>query len=309
MAFRQTKNTARRLLRLQPARRDNAALWAMLGHALGRRPIDWVTHEPAPGEGAGSQALAMLMARALAEELGVPYAHTPFGQINHSQGNADEYARRWEEGLGLGRGMPVAATMEGQCLSINAVFRSDSFSTAAGNRLLRRIFPQRHELHIHAPLASATTGTAKHPASPLDVTVHLRRGDVTATRNVHMWVPTEQTATLVRAVTEVLDAAGIAHRITVISQGHESDFPELADLCHAFALDEDPLTSFSRMAQADLLVPANSSFSYLAGLLGRGIVLYDDCGYAAPGDWLHCPGGRVDRHMLTRRLGALLRQS
>lgn len=296
---RQARNTLRFVLRRERHPRDNAVARQVLLHALGLRRIGHVTHRSAPEEGACSQALASLMARALAGEIGVPYAYTPLAQLAHAEGDPDAFAGRWEDLLGIGEGCVPIAKAVGPGLDINALFHSDLYnprSRALLHRAMERLLPDlRARFHAGAPPRGG----------PLVVAVHVRRGDVSPSRNAHMWTPPEQVRAVVQRLSACLGGAGIAHELVIVSQGEEADFPELVGLGCRFVLDEDPLASFRRLAEADVLVVAKSSYSYFAALLSRGVVLEGDCGYPRLPHWLPCRQGAFDEAaLLTALAGA-----
>lgn len=270
----------------------------MLLHALGLRRIGHVTHLPAPGEGACSQALASLMARALADELGTAYVHTPLAQLAHAEGDPDQFARRWENLLGIGEGYLPIADAAGPGLDINALFRSDLY-TPRSRSLLHRAMER-----LLADLRTRFHAEASPRNGPLVVAVHVRRGDVTPSRNAHMWTPPEQVRSMAQGLSACLGNAEIAHELAIVSQGVEADFPELTGLGCRFVLDEDPLASFRRLAEADVLVVAKSSYSYFAALLSRGVVLEGDCGYPRLSHWLPCRQGAFDEAALLTALAA-----
>lgn len=294
---RQARNAGRLMLGRERHGRDNRAARQVLGHVFGRAPIGHVTHGAAPGEGAGSQALAMLMAQALADQLGTAYAHTPFLALNHAEGDAAEFARRWEDLLQLGASYPPVADAPGQGLDINALFQSDLYNPRSRTLLHRAMARQLPALRarFHAARPKAQSG-------PLTVAIHVRRGDVSATRNAHMWTPPDELREVAQRLSGCLAGAGIAHELLIVSQGTPADFPELAGLDCRFVLDEDPLASFERLAAADVLVVARSSYSCLAGLLSRGVVLEDSCGYLRLPHWIAAPGGQFDEAALLAAL-------
>lgn len=293
---RRVRNAVRLVLRRERHLRDNTAARQVLLHAIGLRRIDHVTHRPAPGEGACSQALASLMARALAAEIGVPYAHTPLAQLAHAEGDPEAFAERWEDLLGIGEGCKPVSDASGLALDINVLFHSDLYnprSRALLHRATERLLPDlRTRFHAGAsPLGG-----------PLMVAIHVRRGDVTPSRNAHMWIPPEQVRATAQRLSACLGGAGIAHELVIVSQGAEADLPELAGLGCRFVLDEDPLASFRSLAEADVLVVAKSSYSYFAALLSRGVVLEGDCGYPRLPHWLHCRQGAFDEAALLAAL-------
>lgn len=144
-----------------------------------------------------------------------------------------------------------------------AVFRlamdHPSYTQDAGGRELARRYWMRH--------APPETG------GPLLVSVHLRRGDVTAAMaQRHRGL--EYFERVLEAVLE--GTRGTPVSLTIHTQG---EAPELAlprDCTLVMDVDGDPADTMLLMASSDILITSPSSFSVTAGFLSRGLVLREE---------------------------------
>lgn len=128
-----------------------------------------------------------------------------------------------------------------------------------------------------------------------------------------MWINCPKSRTSlgqVRATAEAiiarLAARAIAYELSVVSQGRPEVFAELDGLACILVLDEDAPTSFARLAEADVLVLARSRYSYFAGLICEGAVLYEEPAVLPPADgWLAIHSGKFPEAAFEARVQAL----
>lgn len=112
------------------------------------------------------------------------------------------------------------------------------------------------------------------------VAVHIRRGDVNASKHPDRFISLNQYIVWV----EQLHTIYPSHQILILSEGKTEDFTDLPHYVRLH-LGGDPLATFNIMVEADVLFPARSSFSFTAGILNKGIVYCD--AYAKA--WYHTP--------------------
>lgn len=295
---RQARNGIRRLVGRPRRGADNAAVWALLRHWAGRRPIAAISAIDKGAEGGCSQALSMILARALAAALGLPYAHSPFRDVAHADRPMAEWEQAWERLFNLGDGAPAASAMSGPVLDVVGLFASDAY----GPWLLRRLSPwvaaQRDDLRARyaGGRAIRPERAGDGPArQALTVAIHVRRGDVSPRAHAHMWTDPEIVAQSARQVREVLGRRGIACRLVLVTQGKAGELAGLIGGDVEVLADGDPMASFDVLAGADVLVMAKSSFSYVAALLSRGVVAASANFYPALPGWVPVGGdGRFD---------------
>ena len=134
----------------------------------------------------------------------------------------------------------------------------------------------------------------------LQLCVHIRRGDVDAI-NTNSFRYSSNTHILknVVKVLEFFKKYNIDCKVYIYSQGEEKDFLEFKELNATFCLNEDEFTTFDDLVNADILVTAKSSFSYVAGLLNKGIVFYEPFWHQPLPSWINITSGR-------KRIAAIL---
>ncbi len=301
--LRSSHNHARLRLRGRPAPGfDYRTTGRVLAHALGLRRLGWVSYGQSSGEGAGSQLFWMLAARALARGLGVPYAHRPFAALDHAEGDAAEFARGWEVCLNFGLGELPLAQAAGPGLDVLELNDTPLWNPRLLAWLKAGIPAQAADLRARFRHARRPPARGER----LRVAVHLRRGDVSVQRSAHMFTPASQVRATAEAIVAVLAELGLAHDLEIVSQGRPEDFAELAGLACTLVLDEPAQASFARLAEADVLVAAKSRYSYFAGLICDGVVLYETPPVLPPGEgWLAVTGGRFDASAFAARVRAL----
>jgi len=117
----------------------------------------------------------------------------------------------------------------------------------------------------------------QHPRETGDVTVavNIRRGEVSAVQNNHMFTGNETILRTVRTVKSILDARGIKYRIDVYSNGDSGEFGEFILLGAGLSCQDDPIWQIRELIEADILILAKSSFSYYAALMSDGIKIFE----------------------------------
>lgn len=258
-------------------------------------------------DGGGAWIAAQISTMIFARLRGVRYAHTPVGPVAHApvDESTEHWSRRWEEFFSLGDGEIQAADLD----------RYPRVAIAKPHRARLR----SHRLHVvshchkvtnHHPEAWAAIAPEirnKYELSPkpelpprspgkVEIAVHLRRGDVAPDgRYAERFSPNERVLPCLRELSRILGPDRCSFHLH--SQGKTEDFPEFSDMGFEFHLDRDPFESFHHMSRADVLLAAKSTFSYLAGLIGTGIVVLDPFWHPALPDWL-----TLDQPDLTARI-------
>jgi hypothetical protein len=263
------KDCIKFLIRRKVARRDDSVFFRLyLLHITGIKPLG-LTCKGLHGEGAGSQALTRIGALHFANIFGLTYIHTPFAEIAHADRPMQEWAAAWEEhfGFGIGEGMAQSYSCNIVDYAINyghlnstlmryRLYKSPEFETILGkvrNKYYCHGSPRKNDL--------------------LTVSIHVRRGDVSDSKNSYMWTSNSWIARIAVQLKAILDSKSIPYRLHIFSQGDISEFTELQDLGGIFFLDSDPIWTMQELIEADILIMAKSAFSYVAGLISDGIKL------------------------------------
>jgi hypothetical protein len=268
-----------------------------LRQAVGITPIRKITCVGFTREGAGSQALMIMNAIAVARATGLTYLHTPFAEIGHAERPMQQWVAEWESHFNLGLGEPVASADDRDVVSFAQNFTD-----------MRRLFG------IADPVAALATVVPelrrkyranKRPRTQQNFTVciHIRRGDVTLDRYPNTYTPTSLIANTLAVIRAQLERRRLAYRVCVLSQGAPGDFAELVAPDTDFFLDADPIWSMQQAIDADVFIMAKSSFSYVAALLSEGIKICAPDGYAPMPEWLVSgPHGELDGAVFGRML-------
>lgn len=227
-------------------------------------------------DGAGAQLHAMLSTIGFCRTFGVPYLHTPLSDVQHVTSPDD--ITSWESFLSLqdfqdfdDQGYPERVDFRDylknpEKYGVNVLAVVDHLHD----------YTDRHLSCYDAVLpALRTKFQSKHGRQRRRLAVHVRRGDVGQSAHTDRYTSNAWVKTILGAALGGDDPTDC--EVLLVSQGLEADF---ADIVSAYPqtqllLNIDPIASVRVLATADTLVLAKSSFSYLAGLLSSGQVIYE----------------------------------
>lgn len=268
-------------------------------------------------DGAGAQANACLSAMAVAQATGHTYLHTPFQYVEHAEGDQAAWTQKWEDFFGLGHGEEVIEP------SREAVgLKSFLDRSPAGQRREGLIVAAPHYQGIcnaHPEFYGAIIPRlrekyAAHDKShikldrgeePLTVAIHIRRGDVSQDdpTTSGRFTNDARIAHTITRIQHVLAGKGTRARFNLYSEGKPEDFARFAELgCHLH-VSKDAFETIHNLANSDVLLAAKSAFSFVAGLLSKGVTLYEPYDTVAPRDWLVLDAkGEFDEALLAARL-------
>jgi hypothetical protein len=236
-------------------------------------------------DGAGAQAFGVIAAMVLARFAGCRYVHSPFTVVDHAVGERREWAQRWERFFNLGDG-ELPAPDDAELVRISAFVRDPAAYAGRNIVIAERLFelpagpaaPIREALRdeLRAKYWRGPKGAIPlhRAATGFTAAIHLRRGDVSATRNSRSYVPGDHVLRQVARLRKALAPFGWPLTINLYSEGSPEEFQAFADIGCNLHVSEDAFESFHNMVTADILMTAPSSFSHLAALLSRGIILH-----------------------------------
>jgi hypothetical protein len=261
-----------------------------------------------------------------ARACGLTYVHTPFNRILHADRPMQEWVDAWEAHFNLGMGEVATDSMTRPTGSTTA-----EIPLLADNREIVNFFYNYGDLlrlfgvsdddltrmfDATIPEFRRKYYSNKSPRRNefLTVCVHVRRGDITPSHPdevaamssglMDLWTSTSFIAETIAKVRAVLDAHCIKYKICVFSQGDYTDVAELGAPDTEFFLDADPIWSMQELIEADILIMAKSSFSYVSALLSDGIKIYEPwLGYPPLSSWvIRDPNGEFDCAAFERQL-------
>jgi hypothetical protein len=235
-------------------------------------------------DGFGSQALARLSVKAAAADLKVRYVHTPFVTMEHAEGPPAEWVAKCETFLDLGRDcvrraesdLPVIDCME-------FIGRKDLWSTPHAIAVKNAY----HYCNLNPEVyARVTPHLARTAGDAIKVAVHVRRGDVSSLAEPHRFTSDAAIQRSLERLLSVLDAQSRPYVIDVFTNAPAEELAMLRALPCTIHSDLGALDTFDSLRGADILFSAKSSFSYLAALYCRGIVVYEPYRGRQRAEWI-----------------------
>jgi hypothetical protein len=112
--------------------------------------------------------------------------------------------------------------------------------------------------------------TKKPEIIPVDIAIHIRRGDVSETEFSNRY----NTNTYYAELIEKIKNKYPTYTVTIFSEGAYEDFKSIGLDISCFKLNQDIFETFHSLVTAKVLVQAKSSFSYTAGILNSNTVYF-----------------------------------
>lgn len=217
-------------------------------------------------DGAGAQALGVLSAMLWARGTGARYLHTPFSRMAHAIDSRQEWAKRWEAFLNLGRGEtpvpPDASLIPAEDFLRDPELAAMPRAVVAAQSLHWKEFQTPNALHDLRPAlrakyrASRKSDLAVHrgPPGALTMAIHIRRGDITLDhpRRRHFYTQDDPILNTIEGVRAVLGALGRDVQINVYSEGPPDMFTAFAAAGCRLHLDGDAFEAFHNLVKADI---------------------------------------------------------
>jgi len=202
-------------------------------------------------DGFGAQYHAMLSGIAYCYHYNHFYIHTPFTKIEHCIDITK---------ANLFIGIPLTNTSKIDIAKtfIEEVHYSRSPSLYYSEEVLGFI-------------RSCYYSTPKPEIDPIDIAIHIRRGDVTKEKNSERYKENVAYRNILKKICLLYPG-----KITVFSEGSYEDFIDLGLEKECFRLNTDMFEIFHSLVSAKVLVMGFSSFSYCAGLLNPHTVYHED---------------------------------
>ena len=248
-------------------------------------------------DGVGAQALAKFSAMCMAEGCGIQYIHRPFLTLAHEELPMEEWVSAWENLLGM------------ECISQsggNEDFHVVKLEEYVSNPKLwnRKVMISSNHFHAFCELAPQYGRrvaeklqehyhhgpSANHDPKPVNVCVHVRRGDVRIgdAETQHRYTANHQIIEVIRQINHAVSQTGQEARVRIFSNGEASDFDDFKQLPNVeLNLGISAIDTFKELVNADVLVTARSDFSHLAAIYCRGTVICDPRHRTPLPKWLH----------------------
>ena len=235
-----------------------------------------------PKEGFGSQALSRFSIAATVQALGYTYRHLPMMHVAHAENNDDRWTEKLEAFFDLGAG---------EIAVHDSSLETIDFATFAENRAYwrkpylvytrdfysyTRAFPLAYTSYLEKrsyPLCPSISRTQLGDA--LKIAVHVRRGDVSKHLTRHRFLSNDNIVSTLSRLSGILDRMALPYEISIYTNGTAEECQDLVVGNSKLVLGMGAIETFGKLIASDVLVTANSSFSFLAGLVQRAVVLYE----------------------------------
>lgn len=242
---------------------------------------------PPNSDGAGAQVHAVMSVQAFCNRFGIPYLHSPFDKMCHASGDAQ--VKEWERSFNLGLDYPLALDYgKMPVASLSSFVRSPHLWKRSAILSLPSAhgYTDTHTDIYDCVIDRVRSNFLRNPRASAEfrIAVHVRRGDVGPNRHAERYTENRIVAQRIERIRSLCSKYGVTPLIQIHSEGLVNDFDTL-DM-YELHLNENPLETLRSLALADLLVMAKSSFSYVAGLLNTGIVVYETFWHSKRENWL-----------------------
>jgi hypothetical protein len=132
----------------------------------------------------------------------------------------------------------------------------------------------------------------------LTIVVQVRRREVTSSHP--MWTSTSFIVGTIAKVRAILDAHKFKYKIIIFSQ---EDIAELYSPETQIYVNADPIWTMQEAIEADILIMAKSTFSFVSALLSDGIKIYERFSRPPLNDWvIRGPDDEFDHTGFERQL-------
>ena len=111
----------------------------------------------------------------------------------------------------------------------------------------------------------------KYESSKVSIAIHIRRGDINASKNPDRWLDLDYYAGIIDKFNSELGLELLD--IHIFSEGQPEDFKVLVRENITLQLGGSDLEAFHHMCAADILITGQSSFSIMASYFNRGTII------------------------------------
>ena len=226
-------------------------------------------------DGGGAQVQAIVSVAAFAKFFGARFLHTPLSSIEHRpQGvTMEEFCSRWEKvvslfGLIEGDTSGFIRYDTKKFLFDFLMLRARGKSICLENaHFLTDNHPEVYEL-VGLGASDRKTNTIPNP----EIYAHARRGDVKSTGSTSFRYTSDENlrSHIETARKKFQNKAAVF----IVTENPDTDFIDRFSDC-TIVTEKDPVKVILLLANADGLIMGKSAFSYVAGLLSRGLVFYE----------------------------------
>jgi hypothetical protein len=264
-------------------------------------------------DGLGKQATARISGLNFAKAFGATYVDSPFVRLGHSPGDMKSWVTAWENRFNFGKDeerigdRPYRVIDYADYLLNGHEITDDVVLRFQQCYWFNRRYPDSFQAIAGSLRDKFGAASRKPDRQRLIVAVHVRRGDVSANKNAQRFTPNTSILHTITSLRTILDDMGVTPVLQVFSEGKADDFADFARAGCELHLDTDALWTMQQLVEADVLVMAKSSFSYIAAILNAGVKIYEPNFDPPQSTWVvRSRDGSFDKLRLRERLDAYL---
>lgn len=249
-------------------------------------------------DGAGAQIHSIISIMLFSRIFGIKYLHNPLKNIEHYQGDRDEWSSLWEKNFSLDKIEPVYNKDENNLKSKNLKQplllwkRKNTVYNIHNCHFFLDLFPDNYKVFSNDFRKSYfLRNSDKHfkfnSYKKITIGLHIRRGDVNSMNHPDRYTTDEFLIKKLSVIVSVLKKNNIDFQISIFSEGKRNDFGVFNKFNPVLCINEDALDTMHLMINQDILIMAKSSFSYIAAIISEGIIFYEPFWHSSLKDWIN----------------------
>lgn len=253
-------------------------------------------------DGGGAQLHACISTIVFANSMGIRYHHTPLIKVEHNYNNDPLWEAKWENYLDLTNLYSPRLNNQDYLFVDNyhsIVDKIYEAITSKNDLNIRVLYCHGYSDGHPQEFVDVLDNIRNHfflrrnpqlVYSPFDfnIAIHMRRGDVTINRWTERYTSSQCIQALINHLRFYFRKA--RPRFYIFSYSDDDDLKILEDEDVRLFVDMNVFSVMDHLAYADCLVMAKSSMSYVAGMLNRGLVLYQPFWSVCLPHWFRADG-------------------
>ena len=228
-------------------------------------------------DGFGAQLKRRMSAIAFAMVHNKIYVHLPFVELQHNYDKNPNYHNIMESFANIGFEFPRRDTLKEA-----AVYEREDYCYYTDKNIDQYYNENVLSLFRKNYYSAPKNTIAYFNKQFVNVAVHIRRGDALDSGQGGMWNCNEHYL----AVMDKIRKTNPRARFHIYSEGDPKQFMEFCSHDVEFHLNEDIRETFHALVSADILITSQSTFSYTAALLSKGVIYYTKCWNPKLAHWI-----------------------
>jgi hypothetical protein len=252
-------------------------------------------------DGGCSQLLRQLSIITFTRAHNFSYLHIPISEVSHNVNNDSDWDEKWEQFLNLSNfSVPMDHHRENgkKFKNFNKLTSEIVLNSKSDNNRYYKIddcFPfiyhQPESLKLiqndlrDSYKSNKFSKNIIFEPDLLNISIHIRRGDVTANRNNKRFTTTDKLVQIIRRIKSQLGDRNYC--IYGFCVDYYDDFLKLESEGVKIIHDFDIFQVMNHLISSDLLVMSKSTISYISALLNEGIIIHEPFLYPPLDEWLN----------------------